>query len=46
MNDSDDFRRYDDLNQEWFNAKPNEYLMVCKTNPSRREINDKYIEAL
>ena len=46
MNDSDDFRRYDDLNSEWFNAKPNEYLMVCKTNPSRREINDKYIEAL
>jgi hypothetical protein len=46
MNDSDDFRRYDDLNSEWFNAKPNEYLMVCKTNPSRRAINDKYIEAL
>lgn len=46
MTDSDDFRRYDEVNKNWYNAKPNEYLMVAKTNPTRRKLNEEYLETL
>ena len=46
MTDSDDFRRYEWLNKEWFKAKPNEYLMVVRTNDTRQEVNDQYLESL
>lgn len=46
MTDSDDFRRYDIVNKDWYNAKPNEYLMVVKTNQTRKSENDKYISNL
>ena len=46
MTDSDDFLRYEWLNQNWFNAKPNEYLMVARKNENRRKVNDQYLEYL
>ena len=46
MNDSDDFRRYDSVSPDWYRAKPNEYLMVCRKNKTRKDLNAKYLESL
>jgi len=46
MNDSDDFRRYDSVSPERYRGKPNEYLMVCRKNKTRKDLNAKYLESL
>lgn len=46
MNNSDDFRRYDNVSPNWYRGKPNEYLMVCRKNKTRKDLNAKYLESL